>query len=974
MTRFRRLLLACALLGVVRDGNLSADEKTVVESTASVSHAVAKSAGLCLLVGIRPEIAAECQANPQLLIHALDRDAKVVQELQERVRLQAPKVSLLAEHWQQSRLPHADNLANLIVVAEREWIDPAEIMRVLCPGGIALTVNGTSVSQFVKPVPSDTDDWTHQWHAADGGLVTNDKTVGVPQGIQWLSGPLFAMAGRKTSTQSLVSAGGINFYLTQNVLQNVSRDEKRQYLEARDAFNGLILWERPWVGPYTTGDGETNARMVATAHRVYLAGDNTLLAVNTRTGETLAETKLDAPADKLLFHENVVLVQSATGVTGFDANLKLQRWKFPQRNSSGLVARGNSAYFLIRGRSPDGHFKHELVRLEVQTGEPVWRMNTQPQVLSQNVQINFVQDGYIALQSHGHMHLFSAEDGQHLWSHTTEARPGKDYSDERFVGHFYRQGLVWMHDQNSPRKPNGQSVWVGRDPKTGDVVRELTTRGEWPRTDAPAKIGCQLMIASDQYIMIPRQATYIDLEIGNKLPFKFVRGGCGLGFVPANGLVYSHPHACGCFSEAVRGFLGMHSIKNDRLLAESEADHMQRLQVFSTPKLTEVMASSDEWPIYRGDGLRSGVAKSTLPVKLRQEWSTAIATQSDSISAKAWKLRTGNVVTAPTIAGDSVFVADVDQGRLLALNLADGHIRWMFQANGRIDSPPTLYRGLCLFGSHDGYVYGLDAENGRLVWKFRAAPVDRRIVVFGNVESTWPVAGSILVHNGLAYAAAGRAPDADGGIAVHALDPVTGTPVWSSQVEGDTFRGLCDYLIAGDDVVYLANWQFDAKTGKHGPAPKKSVHLQGGKVGLLESSWTKHDLALRKEIQTWTAAGTEGQLLAFSPSATAVYDAESRVVQLNGGTQTTISIAEPQQVTSMILTRNQLILSGGRDRADTHAGGFLRTVDLKSGQLVQDLNLPAEPVFDGIGIARGRIFVATQDGQLHAFGATSLGR
>ncbi len=974
MARFRRLLLACTLLEVIGSGNLSANEQAVEESTVSLANVVAKSTGLCILVGIQPDVVAEGMANPQLLIHALDRDGRVAQQLQERVRKQPPSASVLVEHWRQSRLPHADNLANLIVITDREWIEPAEIARVLCPGGTALTIQGTTLSQFVKPVPADTDDWTHQWHAADGGLVTEDKTVGVPQGIQWLSGPLFAMAGRKTSTQSLVSAGGINFYLTQNVLTNVSLEEKRQYLEARDAYNGLILWQRPWVGPYTTGDGETNARMVATAERVYVAGDNTLLGVSARTGETLAEMALDAPADKLLFHENIVLVQSATGVIGIDADFKSQRWKFPQRNSSGLVATGNAAFFLIRGRSPDGNFKHELVRLDVQTGGQAWRKNTQPHVLSQNVQINFVQDGYIALQSHGHLHLFSAEDGQHLWSRTTEARPGKDYSDERFVGHFYRKGLVWMHDQNSPRKPNGQSLWLGRDPKTGDVVRELATQGEWPRTDAPAKIGCQLMIASDQYIMIPRQSTYIDLETGEKLPFKFVRGGCGLGFVPANGLVYSHPHACGCFSEAIRGFLGMHSIKSDRLLAETETDRLQRLQVISTPKLAADTASSEAWSIYRGDGIRSGVAQSKLPDKIQHKWSATIAAKSNSISAQAWNLRTGNVVTAPTIAGDTVYAADVDQGRLFALKLADGEIRWTFQANGRIDSPPTLHRGLCLFGSHDGYVYCLEAESGRLVWRYRAAPVDRRIVVFGNLESTWPVAGSILVQNGLAYAAAGRAPDADGGIVVHALDLQTGKPAWTSQVEGDTFRGLCDYLIAGEDVVYLANWQFDAKTGKHGPAPRQSAHLQGGKVGLLESSWTKHDLALRKEIQTWAAAGTEGQLLAFSPATTAAYDAEARVVKLNRDTQTKFSIAEPQQVTALVLTGNQLILAGGMDRADTHAGGFLRTVDLQSGQMVQELKLPAESVFDGLAIARGRIFVATQDGQLHVFGATRSSR
>ena len=43
-------------------------------------------------------------------------------------------------------------------------------------------------------------------------------------------------------------------------------------------------------------------------------------------------------------------------------------------------------------------------------------------------------------------------------------------------------------------------------------------------------------------------------------------------------------------------------------------------------------------------------------------------------------------------------------------------------AGGRIDTPPTIADGLCLFGSHDGWVYCLRAADGRLAWRFRAAP------------------------------------------------------------------------------------------------------------------------------------------------------------------------------------------------------------------------------------------------------------
>ena len=48
-------------------------------------------------------------------------------------------------------------------------------------------------------------------------------------------------------------------------------------------------------------------------------------------------------------------------------------------------------------------------------------------------------------------------------------------------------------------------------------------------------------------------------------------------------------------------------------------------------------------------------------------------------------------------------------------------------APGRVDSPPTLHQGRAIFGCRDGYVYCLTADDGKLVWRFRAAPIDQRI-------------------------------------------------------------------------------------------------------------------------------------------------------------------------------------------------------------------------------------------------------
>jgi outer membrane protein assembly factor BamB len=85
-------------------------------------------------------------------------------------------------------------------------------------------------------------------------------------------------------------------------------------------------------------------------------------------------------------------------------------------------------------------------------------------------------------------------------------------------------------------------------------------------------------------------------------------------------------------------------------------------------------------------------------------------------------------------------------------------------------------------GCNDGYVYALEAATGRLLWRFRAAPVERRVMVFGELWSTWPVNSGVLVQDGVVYAAAGII-NYDG-THVYALDAVTGRIKWQNNRSG----------------------------------------------------------------------------------------------------------------------------------------------------------------------------------------------
>jgi hypothetical protein len=164
------------------------------------------------------------------------------------------------------------------------------------------------------------------------------------------------------------------------------------------------------------------------------------------------------------------------------------------------------------------------------------------------------------------------------------------------------------------------------------------------------------------------------------------------------------------------------------------------------------------WETYRGDVSRSGATFDLLPAKLTQ----------------AWKTELGGRLSSPVMASGRLIVAEVDAHTVHALSPNDGSRLWSFTSGGRVDSPPTIDLGRVIFGSADGYVYCLRFDSGELIWRFRAAPEERRMTSFEQVESVWPVSGSVLVQDGIVYCIAGRSMFVDGGLRLVKIDAASG--------------------------------------------------------------------------------------------------------------------------------------------------------------------------------------------------------
>jgi len=221
--------------------------------------------------------------------------------------------------------------------------------------------------------------------------------------------------------------------------------------------------------------------------------------------------------------------------------------------------------------------------------------------------------------------------------------------------------------------------------------------------------------------------------------------------------------------------------------------------------------------MYRHDPKRSGSVPTVVDPHVRP----------------VWKAQLAGKLTQPVVVGRRLFVARVDAGQICCLDAITGQPIWDYITGGRIDSAPTYYNGRLIFGSADGCVYCLRASDGALAWRFRAAPDERHVVAFGQLESAWPVHGSVLVMNDVVYFAAGRSSFLDGGMILYGLDPATGDKRYETRLDGphpDTsvldenayaMEGAkSDVLVTDGTLIYLFHNPFNLRLEKQ-PTPVK---------------------------------------------------------------------------------------------------------------------------------------------------------
>jgi outer membrane protein assembly factor BamB len=362
------------------------------------------------------------------------------------------------------------------------------------------------------------------------------------------------------------------------------------------------------------------------------------------------------------------------------------------------------------------------------------------------------------------------------------------------------------------------------------------------------------------------------------------------------------------------------------------------------PVLAPVGALAQDWPLFRGNPLETGVAASALPENLEVRWQFKAK---DSVEGTA------------AIVHGTVYIGCLDE-HLYALDLATGRVKWTYQTDpakgtkvGPIRTSPAVRDGVVYIGDTDGVFHCVDAATGNKRWTFdtqaevtSSASFAGDTILFGSSDENlhslskdgkerWkfkvpggPVMGTPAIAGERTFAAGCDST-------LHVLDTVKGTEV-SGTVDLGGQVGATVAVI--DDQLY--------------------VGTMSGEV--LAVNWKKGEVLWRFEAPRakqpfYASAAATDNLVIIGSRDKRVY-----VLDRKSGKEVW-NFATKKKVDSSPVVAGQRVFVGSAD-------GNLYVLDLASGKERQHFALGKE-IAASPAIGENSLVIGTMDGVIYCIGA-----
>ncbi len=1022
-----RLLGAACVLLLVPD--LAPAEVTAAQKAAAtwIARQVRPGKGLALDIGCGDAgLAVELARRTALKIQCVDPDAATVEAARKAIDaagLYGTRVA--ADRGDLARLDYPDYCATLIVcgdefVAGKRGREFKEILRVLHPKGVAVIgqsaaaakkaqspltkprlegwlkaagIAGYEVVQadgvwarITRPRGEGWDEWTHRAHDPACTHASEDMMGGPELKLLWSAAPQPGLA-----SATVLVAGGRVFEIGRGYARH---EDTTPYIQATDAFTGTRLWAK--LGQKALGIDrpllnyspiEPCSDVVATDDLLYVLGGKLCHVLSAADGKQAAAWPI--PPDARPAADHIWLYISRVGERMFGSIGKSPRhqirgftsWGGPHWRgvssavfaidpaagkaqwarkadveTASIVIGGGRMLFIDTGKT--------IRALDTATGKDAWSKKTHipPEakvthagLFRGRLWIMYAPAGDVSSRARDagwKVAVFSADDGKLI----AEPKGEGAVACMTFSGE-----TVYMAPQH------GRGKFVAADARTGRIDPD--------QAPGPAHAKCTPLLATPRWLLYRHRAgggfTWIDRKTKRTRQYDRIRCCCHYPGLPAYGLLLVQGAGCNC-AHPMRAHVAL--IPGKRPITKY-ADASRRLVKGEAFGKSPATGDGRVWASWRADAARGGKTPEAPKLPLRQGWAEKLAGE----------------LTPLAVAGGTVFVGSSDR-KVRALDAATGRQRWQYIAPGAIRVAPFYWRGRLYFGDDDGWAHCLRAADGKLVWKFRAALGRERVVAYENFMSAWPAGCGVLVHDGVAYVAAGYFPQEGGRL--YALDAETGKALWTRDKLGfrrgmDCLRGA---MAMGETLLFMPSvggppagvYVNDPKRQPYGQPLWRGAFSATGMwvmtvgddavVGSADRQFVHHvatynDLRQRLPVVTDEAIYLrDGHFLAAEKrSAYRVHrkrgwftHAESklpkRVAKSPDPADVLWKARAGVQIEAVILA-GETVLSAG--------GGKIVASDAKTGR---DLwSAPAGAEVTDLAFCAGRLFAVTADGRVLAF-------
>ena len=684
----KRTCLTVPLLAVAMLALMTITQTTFANpQAAAVLEAAGNPGGLAVVLdaGDGDLVTSLAQTDAPLIVEGLETDPAKVAAAQAALSKNGLAGRATVRLWDGETLPYVDNTVRLLVVGGDAKIDE-EIARILCPGGKWVSIDtqgkitlGGSRGRHARRQDRRLDALSQgclgqrrvarqaDRPPAQDAVARRTALVTKPsQACEYFEcrdqrRPDLLYHGRRPRGEHVDSgalvAGGAG-----RLQWRITLDKAVHDLAQPDAR----LPKRsgpPAPAARRRQDKDGNACVFAKP-----GFDQPIEILDAATGKVIHSLKSTEQAEEIIHEDGVLLTvlgdptsvsrslaakrrgkeaqdEEPESVAAFDTATGKQVWKKP------LGKTGFIASLTLSADKNDRVFvqnERELYCLDLKTGETKWTAEQPGKAASGATgPVLVATEGEVLLGDGKSFNVFDIETGEKLWS----VGRGAGFRSPTDV--LVQGGLVWL----GPEFAQGLDLRTGEVQETTIKTTDVRTVGHHHR--------CYRQKATERYLLEGyRGIEFYDIEKGEHSRHNWVRGTCQYGIMPANGLMYAPPHACGCFMEAkLRGFWALatdeEEVKFENL---SGADRLTKGPAYGA----KATAAKAAWPTLRGGAERAGITEAKLPGEL----------------AEAWETNLGGLVTAPIVADGKVFVAKTDDQEIVALDANSGRVLWTFSARG----------------------------------------------------------------------------------------------------------------------------------------------------------------------------------------------------------------------------------------------------------------------------------------------------